>query len=185
MIGKAPKLRSNSARASALAILALATSPALMAQASSVTPAAADTPVAGVRHVIGLENIKAQASGKLSVLSGALFFDTGTSQANVAVTAIDNIFLGSEDTQARGKAAQVAKVAAIAAPYGSGRTLSLFMRTKVDVLTVSYHDQNGGAHGAIFAIPKGLAAGVRTQLIAAGAHASALAEEGPKEGKQP
>jgi hypothetical protein len=46
------------------------------------------------------------------------------------------------------------------------------MRTKVDVLTVAYHDANGAVHGAIFAIPKGLGARVRTQLIAAGAHAS-------------
>jgi hypothetical protein len=135
--------------------------------------------------VIGLENVKTQASGNLSVQSGALLFDAGKSQANIAITAIDDIFLGSESTQARGKTAQVAKVAALAAPYGSGRALSLFMRTKVDVLTVSYHDPNGGVHGAIFALPKGLAAGVRTQLIAAGAHASPLAEEGPKEGKQP
>jgi hypothetical protein len=177
MIGRAPKLRSNSARAGAFAILSLATLPALAAQASPVTATAADTPVSGVRHVVGLENVKAQASGKLSVQSGALLFDAGKSQAKVAVTSIDDIFLGAETTQSGGTAGKVAKAAAIAAPYESGKVLSLLMRTKVDILTVLYRDENGGVHGAIFALPIGRAAGVRTQLIAAGAHASVPAEQ--------
>jgi hypothetical protein len=151
-------------------MLALATVPVL-AQAPSAPATAADAPIPNVRRVVGLEDVKPER-GALSVKSGALLFDTGKSQGTVPVSSIDDIFLGSEDTQAGSKGAKVAKVAAYAAPYGSGRALSLFMRTKVDVLTVSYHDPNGGVHAAIFAIPKGQAAGVRTQLISAGAHAS-------------
>jgi hypothetical protein len=165
-------LRSNSARASTFAVLALAALPGLGAQSTSAAAPATDAPIAGVRHVIGLENVKLQSSGNLSVQSGALLFDGGKSQGRVPIASIDDIFLGSETTQAGSKGAKVAKVAALAAPYGSGRALSLFMRTKVDVLTVAYHDANGAVHGAIFAIPKGLGARVRTQLIAAGAHAS-------------
>jgi hypothetical protein len=125
--------------------------------------------------------MKANRSGELSVQSDGLSFDAGkSSQAKIAVPSIDDIFLGSEVTQSGGKTARVVKTAAIAAPYESGKVLTLLLRTKVDILTVVYHDDNGGLHSAIFAVPKGLAAGVRMQLIAAGAHASATVEE-PKQ----
>jgi hypothetical protein len=173
----------RSSRASVFTIFAIATLPTLAAQAPSAP--APDAPIAGVRHVAGLENVKFQKGGTLSVQGDALLFDTGKSQAKVPIASIDDIFLGSETTQSTTKTARVAKVAAMAAPYESGRALSLFYRTKVDILTVSFHDASGGAHGAILAIPKGLGAGMRAQLIAAGAHASPVVDEPQKEGKQP
>ena len=57
---------------------------------------------------------------------------------------------------------------------GSGRALSILMRSKVDILTVSYHDAAGALHGAIFALPIGQAEGMRAQLVQAGAHASPI-----------
>jgi hypothetical protein len=177
-----PGSQARSARASVLTILAIATLPALAAQTSSAT-APADGSVRNVRHLIGLDNVKSQASGRLSVQSGALVFDTGKAQAKIPVSSIDDVYLGSESTQAGGTAGRVVKTAAIAAPFETGKVLSLLMLTKVDVLTIQYRDPNGGVHGAILATPKGQAAGVRTQLIAAGAHASPLPEPPQKEGK--
>jgi hypothetical protein len=58
------------------------------------------------------------------------------------------------------------------------------MRTKVDILTVSFHDPGGAMHGAIFALPIGQAEQMRGQMIQAGAHASPL-EEKPSEGSKP
>jgi hypothetical protein len=167
-----------------LIILAIAGWPVLVAQTSSAPAPAADGSVLKVRHLIGLGDVKSQDSGKLSVQDGALIFDTGKLQAKVPVSSIDDIFLGSESTQSGGKAGRVVKTAAIAAPFESGKVLSLIMLTKVDVLTIQYRDSNGGVHGAILATPKGTAAGLRTQLIAAGAHASPLPDPPPqKEGK--
>jgi hypothetical protein len=140
--------------------------------------AAAQSPsIPRVRHIIGLSDVKSNRSGELSVQDGALLFNGGTEQAKIAIPSIDDIFLGSETTQAGGKTARVVKTAAIAAPYESGKVLTLLLRTKVDILTVVYHDGNGGIHSAIFAVPRGEAAGVRTELIAAGAHASAEVQE--------
>ncbi len=51
------------------------------------------------------------------------------------------------------------------------------MRTKVDILTVAFHDSDGAMHGAIFALPKGQAEPMRAQLIQAGAHASPAATD--------
>lgn len=124
-------------------------------------------------YVIGLENVKSQSGGKLSVQRDSLLFASRKSQAKVPISAIDDVLLGSETTQSGGNAGKVFKAAAIAAPYETGRVLSLLMWTKVDILTVLYRDEKGGVHGAVFELPQGQAAGIRTQLIAAGAHATA------------
>jgi hypothetical protein len=112
------------------------------------------------------------------VKGGSLSFDGGKSQqATIPTASIDDVILGSEVTQAGGKAGRVVKTAAMAAPFESGKVLTLLLRNKVDILTVVYRDDNGALHSTIFAVPKGLAAGLRTQLITAGAHASPLLEE--------
>ena len=134
-------------------------------------PAATETNP-NVRHVIGLDTIKRNATGKLTVQDGALRFKTGKGETTVPVASIDDIFVGTETTQSGGKTGRVVKTAAIAAPYESGRVLSILMRTKVDILTVSFHDPDGALHGAIFALPIGQASVMRTQLTQAGAHAS-------------
>jgi hypothetical protein len=126
-----------------------------------------------VRHVIGLENVNRNRTGRLAVLDGALQFQAGKVNSKVPAASIDNIFIGAEATRAGGKAGTVAKTAAIAAPYDSGAALSVLLRTKVDVLTVSSRDSSGGLHYAILALPKGQGEQERAQLIAAGAHVSA------------
>jgi len=128
------------------------------------------------RNVIGLENVRRNSGGKLTVENGVMQFKAGATVARVPVASIDDVSVGSETTQAGGKAGTVARTAAIAAPYDSGAVLSLLMRTKVDILTVSYRDSGGGLHAAILALPKGQAPQERVQLIAAGAPASAAGQ---------
>ena len=140
----------------------------------------ADTKV-DARHVIGLENVKRNSAGKLTIQNGAMQFEAGTTDAKVLIASIDDLSIGSETTQAGGKAGTVAKTAAIAAPYDSGAALRLLLRTTVDILTVSYRDSGGGLHFAILAVPKGQGEQQRVQLIAAGAHANAPAAQGLKE----
>jgi hypothetical protein len=135
------------------------------------------------RHIIGLENVKRNSAGKLTVENGVLQFDAGTKAAKIPIASIDDLSVGSETTQGGGKAGAVAKTAAMAAPYDSGAALSLLLRRKVDILTVSYRDSSGGLHAAILALPRGQADTERAQLISAGAHASPPAGEGLKEGK--
>lgn len=164
-----------------LTILAMATLPTLSAQFVPSTAALPDGSIPKCRHLIGLGDIKSQQGGTLGVKNGSLSFDGGKSQqATIPAASIDDVVLGSEVTQAGGKTGRVVKTAAMAAPFESGKALTILLRTKVDILTVVYHDDNGALHSTIFAVPKGLAAGLRTQLITAGAHASPLAEEAQK-----
>jgi hypothetical protein len=125
-----------------------------------------------VRNIIGLENIKHNATGKLTIQDGAMHFSGGKTEAKIPSASIEDIVTGSETTQAGGTAGRVAKAAA---PYDSGVGLSLLLRTKVDILTVEYRDANGGRHAAILALPKGQAEAFRTQLVLAGAHTKAPA----------
>lgn len=132
-----------------------------------------------VRLVIGLDAAKRNEMGSLTIHDGALEFKTGKAGQEVVTkvpaASVDDIFIGTESTQVRGKTATVARTAAYAAPFESGRALPLLMRNKVDILTVSYHDTDGALHGAIFALPIGQAEGMREQLVKAGAHASPVA----------
>jgi hypothetical protein len=155
-----------------LVSFAITACPALRAQ-SAPAPLPSNGPLPGVRHIIGFENVKAQQSGTLSVQSGALLFDAVKSQAQIGISSIDDILTGSETTQSNSRTSRGIELAAVAAPYGSGRAVSLLVRKKVDILTLLYRDANHGIHGAIFSVPKGRAADFRMQLIAAGAHASA------------
>jgi hypothetical protein len=139
------------------------------------TPPASGAPAAAnpnVRHIAGLDSIKRNATGKLTVQRGALEFKTDKADNKVPVSAIEDIYTGTETTQNSTKTGRVVKVAAMAAPYESGRAMTILMRTKVDILTVSFHDPDGGLHGAIFALPVGQAEPLRAQLIQAGAHTS-------------
>jgi len=142
--------------------------------AAAQSPTAATTPPAipKVRLIIGLGDVKGNASGILTIRDGTLHFQAGKSASDVPVSSIDDVFVGAETTQGGGKAGRVVKTAAIAAPFESGKALTILMRTKVDILTVAFHDSDNAMHGAIFALPKGQGDVMRAQLIAAGAHTS-------------
>ena len=56
------------------------------------------------------------------------------------------------------------------APYATGSLLSLILWTKIDLLTVLYHGPDGDLHSVLLALPRGQAAPIRSQLLAAGAH---------------
>lgn len=156
---------------------------ALAAAAWAQSPAVPAGPK--VRHIIGLDGVKGNASGILSVQGGMLHFQSGKVATDVPVSSIEDLFIGAETTQSGGKTGRVVKTAAIAAPFESGKALTILMRTKVDILTVAFRDSDNAEHGAIFALPKGQAQPMRAQLIQAGAHASPLADtDKPEAAKQ-
>lgn len=123
-----------------------------------------------VRHIVGMQNVNRDATGLLQIKSDALHFDAGRSRGAIPISAIEDIYIGTETTQAGGKLGEVAKGAAMAAPYDSGAALTLLMIQKVDVLTITYRDSDNGLHAAIFAISKNHAEQFRADLISSGSH---------------
>jgi hypothetical protein len=121
-----------------------------------------------VVHVIGMQSIQHNAKGKVTVGKDSMEFVNGPTKSDLAISGIEDVQTG-EDSQRmiHGTLGTITMFG----PYGSGRFLSLF-RQKLDTLTIEYRDTNGGLHGAIFTMPHGQAAGLKTQLVAAGAKAS-------------
>jgi hypothetical protein len=124
-----------------------------------------------VVHIMGLDGVTRNAKGELSIRAGVVEFSGhgthGKGQFNIS--SIQDVFTGEDSKQVGGTALNVVKMAA---PFGSGRALSLFAHQKVDNLTIEYRDANNGFHGVIFVLPRGAAALVKNELIAQGAHSS-------------
>jgi len=124
------------------------------------------------RQIIGLQGIKHNEDGQLKWQSAEIEFDSGHNTAKIPLSSIEDVFVGTETTEFGGTVGEVAEGASMAAPYDSGAVLPLLLRQKVDVLTITFRDPDGGLHAAIFAIPKSHATQIRADLIARGAHVS-------------
>jgi len=127
-------------------------------------------------HVLGLENVKRGAKGKLTIVGSTLRFEVGTSTADVSIPSIQDVFTGQESRQLVGGKKSV--VAEVAMPFESNRLLSLVGSQKVDVLTLEYQDSNGALHGVVFTLPKGQSPAVKRRLVELGAPVS-VAPEAP------
>ena len=117
-------------------------------------------------HLLGLENTKSNCNGTLSIQGDALQFQQGGKPGSeVKITSIQAVSLGGESKQVGGVPMKLGKAAA---PFGSGRVVSLFAHKKYDTLTLEYVDRDGGVHGAIFQLAKGQGELVRDSLKARG-----------------
>jgi len=141
----------------------------MSAPQATAPQATKDAPIENVKCVIGLEDIKLNARGALSVQGGGLHFETGKKRADVSVASIQDIFVGDESRQ--DITGPVGTIAKAAIPYGGGRVVSLFSHG-VQVLTVDYRDSDGGLHGTIFVLPPGEAGRIKKELVEQGAKAS-------------
>jgi hypothetical protein len=121
-----------------------------------------------VKQIIGLEAIKHNTSGQVTVSKEALTFSAGPTKSDLAIAEIQDVLTGADSQRMIGG---TLGTISMLGPYGSGRFLSLF-RQKIDTLTIEYRDANGGLHGAIFTLPQGQGATLKAQLVAAGAKAT-------------
>ena len=139
-----------------------------------------------VKQVLGLEGVKHNASGTLTVEKGNLEFIKGKKTTTVPASSITEVLTGKDSERALGG---TVGTLTMFAPYGSGRFLSLF-RNKIDVLSLTYTDADGAIHGVVFTLPEGTALGAKKALVLQGAkttitpEAEADAQAKPKEKKQ-
>ena len=117
-------------------------------------------------QVLGLEGLKHNAKGTLTVEKGTLEFTSGKKKVDVPAASISDVVTDQDSQRAIGG---VIGTMTMFAPYGSGRFLSLF-RTKIDTFTIEYQDPSGALHGAVFTMPTGKAEEVKKDLLAEGAH---------------
>jgi hypothetical protein len=119
-----------------------------------------------VVQITGLTGIKKNTGGTLVVESGSLRFSHAAMKTEVPTASMEDVITGA-DSQ-RVIHGTLGSIGLLAAPYGSGRFLSLF-RSKLDTLTLKYRDADGGLHGVIFTMPLGKAEVIKKQLLAQGA----------------
>jgi hypothetical protein len=145
----------------------------LLALAMALPAVAEDSAaVVTATHLVGIASLKSGDKAKLTVQDGTLQVAGKIATASIKLSAIEDILTGTEATQSGGKMGTAARAGAIAAPYDTGAVLTLIFWTKVDLLTVLYRGPNGGLHSVLLAVPKGKAEPMRTQMLAAGAHAA-------------
>ena len=152
-----------SVRGMALALVLLCTVSSMAAQGAPAGPVS-------ITHLMGLQDVKSKAKGKVTVEGGSMQFTAGKSTAKVPVASVEEINVGSEATQAGGNYGRAAKAGAVAGPPGTGAALTLLLHTKVDILTISYRGPENELHAAIFSTPKGEGEKIKAQLVAGGAH---------------
>jgi hypothetical protein len=166
----------------AVVVFFAATASPVYSRQSAAPQASQTSSIPDVKCVIGLENIKTNAKGTLSVLPTGLQFASGKNKAEITTASIQDIFTGNESRQDVSGLGGTAVKAAI--PYGGGRIVSLFSH-KVEVFTVEYVDSNGGFHGVIFVLPQGQATSFKNQLVAQGAKVNAHVDPPAPEEKKP
>jgi hypothetical protein len=119
-------------------------------------------------YLLGLKGVKDNTKGTLTVENGNLRFAHSKSSTDVAASSIQDVVTGSDSQRVvRGTLGTLSMFG----PYGSGRVLSLF-RSKLDTLTIQYHDADGGLHGVIFTMPVSSAQAAINELVASGAQTS-------------
>lgn len=158
-------------------VLPVAASSLALAAFSAFAPSSlAQKPSGAVKAqvVTGLTGVKDKTSGNLSVEGGSLHFSHEQTKVDVAAASMEDVVTGA-DSQ-RVIHGSVGSTVLLAAPYGSGRFLSLF-RTKLETLTIKYRDSDGGLHGAIFMMPVGKVEEIKKELLAQGAHTSIPPEQ--------
>ena len=123
-------------------------------------------------HLFGLAGVKNNTKGTLSVDRVYLHFASSKAKADIPLANVEDVLTGNDSQRViRGKLGTVSMFG----PYGSGRFLSLF-RSKLDTVTVKYRDGEGGLHGTVFTMPVGQAEPLKRELVARGAHSSAVIE---------
>ena len=148
--------------------LLLCFSRATIGQTPSEAQGAAANSVFQVTHLLGLEDVRNNTKGRLCIQGDTLQFQRdGSTAAQVNISSIQDISLGTEDKQIGGVPMTLGKAAV---PFEGGRAISLFSHKKYDTLTVEYFDNNGGFHGAIFEMNKGQGESFEKDLVAKGAH---------------
>jgi|SRR5579863_1681731 len=121
-----------------------------------------------VVQVIGMQGVKHNTKGRVTVSKESLEFVSGATKSELPIASIQDALTGADSQRVIGGTLGTLSTFA---PYGSGRFLSLF-RTKIDTLTIYYRDAGGGLHGAIFTTPGGEAAVLKKQMVDQGAKTS-------------
>jgi hypothetical protein len=148
----------------ALFVLNIALSHAESLQVPAATPPAQSSTLDNVTHIAGLQEIKPNVKGSLSLTPDEIVFSNASVRSSIPRDRISNVFVGDERTEPWGTTGKIVRKVI---PYGGGSALGAVTNQKVDLLTVEFRDIHGGYHGVVFMVPTQKAAHIRDQLTPA------------------
>lgn len=131
-------------------------SPVQVAGRQSTDPESPQPPIKATL-VTGLHGVKGRSSGELTIENGNLHFVRSKNVVDIPVASVTDVVTDNDSQRVM---------------HESGRS-----RSKLERLTIQYHDANG-VHGVIFTMAVGQAALLKQRLIAQGAHTS-VANDNP------
>jgi hypothetical protein len=159
-----------------IALTLLATSIVSIAALAQKQPQPPKPAPKRVKSVMGFQDIKRNENCDIDVGANSVHLKGKTAGVDVATSSIEDILTGEDSTRLVGG---FIGTLTIAAPYESGRFLSLF-RKKLDTLTIEYRDADGGLHGGILSMKPGEALALKKLIVAAGAHTTVPIEDAAK-----
>jgi hypothetical protein len=116
-----------------------------------------------VVYVAGLDEVKPNVSGDLTLSPAALTFSNKNVTTSIPRERIVNVSTGEQRTEPWGTTGEIARKVI---PFGGSVVLAVVTNKKVDLLTVEYRDIHDGYHGAVFVLPAQRAAAVRDSILA-------------------
>jgi hypothetical protein len=137
------------------------------AQTTTSTPSggtaatAADSQLAV--FLAGPGDVKPGTRGTLRLTAKDLYFESATAHTSVPINQIASVSKGDEHAEKGGPAGIVVRLYDY---QGTKEVLGLAMQKKVDLLSLEYHDESGGLHGAVFVLPSDRAGALQERLSA-------------------
>jgi hypothetical protein len=116
-----------------------------------------------VVHVAGLDEVKANVSGDLTLSPTAVTFSNKNVTTSIPRERIVNVFTGDQRTEPWGTTGKIARKVI---PFGGSVALAVVTNKKVDLLTIEYRDLHDAYHGVVFVLPVQKASVVKDQLLA-------------------
>jgi hypothetical protein len=135
--------------------------PTTTTQSDGTAATAADTQQA--IFLAGLGDVKPGTRGTLRLTDKDLYFESATAHASVPISQITSVSKGDERAEKGGTAGIVVRLYDY---QGTKEVLGLAMQKKVDLLSLEYHDESGGLHGAVFVLPSDRAGALQERLSA-------------------
>jgi len=125
--------------------------PAATLQVSQpIPPSAAIWQSAKAEHVYGFPELKPHNKGTLSFSLDSVTFSGKTGTTSIDRKDVTAVSSGNQKVEIWGMKGRILRAAM---PNGSGVAGAMFMKHRVDMLTVEYRDRHGAIHGAVFFLP--------------------------------
>jgi hypothetical protein len=126
--------------------------------AATIPPAPEDhasTPISvwqstKAEHVYGFPDVEPNKKGTLALSADALTFSGKSGNTSISRNSLTAVSAGNQRVELWGMGGRILRMTI---PDGGGLAAATVMHHRIDMLTVEFHDDHNGDHGAVFFLP--------------------------------